>query len=986
MAKTSSYLKYLPAVLWSSQPAVGGFSLGTMLCVFEKILTGIDDGVVITHGDNTVITTVTQTVAGSPLPQTVHVTAGTGTAFRAGSSYTYNGATPETIKIAAVTVNTITAVIRQNHAANQTIVNSSGTHRDIQDVIAALVTLYGAWTTPSNYLDWLAQWVALQLDPAWDEYQQRTVLSEIVGIYSQRGTKLGLDTFFDIYAIAKRRPRVVVDNDSKVLFTTPQTGMIVPVSPLVSQQPLVAPQCMAFDASGYLFVADLGSSDSKIKPALWRISPSGDYDYSAGPPSEPQPYQPAGLNLSAPIAIAVDEKYGGAYVIDLLTDYALYRLTSPQTGAVTLSGTPTAGQGAVIAIGGTPYSLTETGGYSLAQQAAAWVTTLNLSALFKANYSAASSGAVIGISPLSGVPADDLTLVTGSSSLHLTASGPGFATSAVFANDASVPPLGLKFPTAMVVSAAGHPLILDRGAAPDVASATAIVDVQVSGTPAYTGTKPHAFGAIVEPLSMLLRASGSLVVGDAANQDSAAPADLFSIDTATWTATSLLGSVPPGSNPLVAPTGIVEVDSKHLMVLDAGLRPYRPSSTSPFNSIIARQAGIYSVDLSAAPPAISLVTELKAFVYPRAMAGDGNGTLYVCDSGLPDLPGYKSRLWRSGSQQLSVLVNFPGNPASAIFCVVLSGSPTTGENCFLTIGSVNFTLAETTGTIAVQAQAWATTLNGDASFNALYAAIAVGNVISIYDVAGADAIGVAVSATSSADLKLSAGLLAMSVTLTGTPNTGENVAINVGGAPYILPETTGNTGAQQAASWATKLNATAPFNQVYSASASGSVISIFYQSADVGDNNPMSVASSALLTLTAAFPPLSIGTIALYGTPTSGETGSITVGSSSYTLTENTGNTLPQQAAAWSETLNGTPGFGPSYIASSSGGVINIFSTVPVPSSGVTLTAISSPHLVLTAYSEMQNRNRFLQSIRDVVSDEIPAHARWYLQSEQSQV
>ena len=76
MATTSSYLKYLPAVFSSSLGPASAFSFGTMLCPFEKILTGINDGIVITHGDNSVLTTVTQVVLADPQPQTVYVSAG----------------------------------------------------------------------------------------------------------------------------------------------------------------------------------------------------------------------------------------------------------------------------------------------------------------------------------------------------------------------------------------------------------------------------------------------------------------------------------------------------------------------------------------------------------------------------------------------------------------------------------------------------------------------------------------------------------------------------------------------------------------------------------------------------------------------------------------------------------------------------------------------------------------------------------------------
>jgi phage tail-like protein len=44
MPEQSSYLRYLPQVLWSSESSPEPL-LGRVLCVFEKILTGIADGV-----------------------------------------------------------------------------------------------------------------------------------------------------------------------------------------------------------------------------------------------------------------------------------------------------------------------------------------------------------------------------------------------------------------------------------------------------------------------------------------------------------------------------------------------------------------------------------------------------------------------------------------------------------------------------------------------------------------------------------------------------------------------------------------------------------------------------------------------------------------------------------------------------------------------------------------------------------------------------
>ncbi len=903
MPATSSYGKYLPPVLWSPPPAAD-FGILSMLAPFEKLLTGIDDGIPITHGDGSLLTTVNQAVTASPLPQTIRIVAGSGSKLMVGRSYTYDQAQPEVINITAATPNTITTIVRRNHPAYQTITDLSGMHRDLQSVIATLIKLYGPWSAPSDYLDWLAQWVALQTQPSWDDYQKRTSISIMAALYAKRGTKRGLNRFFDLYAISPRRPRLVVDNDSKILFVKPKLGMTVEVSTLVAQKPLVAPQCAAMDASGYLLVGDLGSSDGTIKPAIWRISPSGDYDYAAGadyptvPPgvSEgPQPYQPSTLTVQAPVALAADSVNGGAYLVDNAAgNYVLYRMTAPHTGTVKLTGTPATGQSATITVAGTKYVLAQTGTFTATQQAAAWATTLNAAATFSSKYAASSAGPLITITPLVGAPANDLLDVTSSTpGLTLAATGPAYGVAAPFVT--GPPPLGLHFPRGMCVNPAGHPVILDRGATPGTPSSTTIIDIQIGPGPTYAGRVPHAFATIAEPLSMCLRANGSLVVADAASQTSANPADLIAIDTATWTPTSLLATVPAGLNPLVAPTGVVEIDAHHLLVVDAGLRPFVPSPTTPFMALIAQQAGVYLVDLSAAPPVISLAGELKSLVYPRTMVGDGNGTFYVCDSGLPDLPGYQSRKWRSSPQQCSVLAHFQGDPSLAVVRVTISGTPTTGNTCSVSIGGAVFDLPELTGnTAAQQATTWSNALNSNASFGGRYAAVAVANVLSIYPVAGTAPNTAALGATSSA-----------TVTLT--------VSTSLAAAPF------------------------------------------------------------------------SLATVALSGLPSTGESCIIRLGPTSFTLPETTGYSLAQQAAAWCTTLNASPSFSGNYLANNTGGTINVFARTAAAATAQ-LSAMSSAHLALNPYGENQNRCQFLQSVREVVNDQIPAQARWYLQSELSQV
>src|SRR5215831_117623 len=159
MASKTSYLRFLPPVLWQEEPAAPEFSLGTALRIFEKLLSGIDDGVVVqrTEPDGTV--------------------------------RQYDG---------------------------------------IEQVIARLFRLFDPWTTPPEFLPWLASWVSLELPEIWDEYQCRKVTSEIVQIYLKRGLKRGLDEYLDLYTVAEKRPRIAVDDGARLLFAQPTPDRFVP--------------------------------------------------------------------------------------------------------------------------------------------------------------------------------------------------------------------------------------------------------------------------------------------------------------------------------------------------------------------------------------------------------------------------------------------------------------------------------------------------------------------------------------------------------------------------------------------------------------------------------------------------------------------------------------------------------------------------------------------------------------------------------------
>lgn len=53
--------------------------------------------------------------------------------------------------------------------------------------------------TPTEFLPWLAGWVALSLREDWTEEEKRRLLSRIVPLYRQRGTKTGLADLLHTY-------------------------------------------------------------------------------------------------------------------------------------------------------------------------------------------------------------------------------------------------------------------------------------------------------------------------------------------------------------------------------------------------------------------------------------------------------------------------------------------------------------------------------------------------------------------------------------------------------------------------------------------------------------------------------------------------------------------------------------------------------------------------------------------------------------------
>ncbi|GHO83203.1 phage tail protein [Dictyobacter formicarum] len=290
--RLSSYLRYLPPVLWEGEAPL----LGRLLLIFEKLLTGIDDEQVIQHGDHT--------------------------------------------------------------------------HQSLEEAIARLDQLLDPWHTPPQLLDWLASWVDLTFptiwDPGqhshiqiWDEYLRRRAISQIVQIYSKRGLKEGLSQYLDLYTLADKRPRIAVDNGSRILFTRPQSGRFAPISTLIGQGPyanntnvaldgLVAPRGILLAPDNSLLVVDSGTPlgwNPATGKGIWRVLPSGQYTQSTTT-GKPQRLGPSTFTLTDPVAIAIDNATPWQlYVLDNVSAAganALYQLASPNFATANVLATRSA--------------------------------------------------------------------------------------------------------------------------------------------------------------------------------------------------------------------------------------------------------------------------------------------------------------------------------------------------------------------------------------------------------------------------------------------------------------------------------------------------------------------------------------------------------------------------------------------------------------------------------------------------------------------
>jgi phage tail-like protein len=282
MTELSSYLRYLPPVLWQDEPAPPGFSLGTALRIFEKILTGIDDGVTVGHGDH-VHPAITDLVARQ-----------------------YQLFDPWRTPQAFLPWLASWVGLEFPTLQGQPLWDEYQRRKATAE-IARIDRLRGLRTGLNQYLDLFAV----------GQTRPRVTLDD--------GRRLLVTT--------------PVPNQLAPLAALVTQGPVLSgglaAGPVLSEG-LIRPWCVTPAPDGGLFVGDIGVPGSVALPLtsrVWRISATGGYDLTGTPP-RPQPLARDTLPLAQVIALAVRPAQSGLpetlYILD--RSGKLYALPAPYVG------------------------------------------------------------------------------------------------------------------------------------------------------------------------------------------------------------------------------------------------------------------------------------------------------------------------------------------------------------------------------------------------------------------------------------------------------------------------------------------------------------------------------------------------------------------------------------------------------------------------------------------------------------------------------
>jgi phage tail-like protein len=479
VSEQSSYLRYLPPVLWQDDPAAPEFSLGSMLRIFEKLLTGIPDGVSVRHGDHEHPPLMTQIANLQQLFDPWLTPA----AFL-----------PWLASWVALEFPTLQGIALWDEYQQ----------RKVTAQIAQIYRLRGRKAGLNLYLDLYAV----------GRTQPRVALddgSRLLSVTPQAGQ------IAPVTALVSQGPVV--------------TGTSV------TAEGLTRPWCIAVDSGGDLLVGDIGLPSGlpfQLKSRVWHLGPSGNYDLTGAPPL-PQPLASASLPLSSVVAVAVQPGAGTAaetlYVLD--RPGTLYAIPAPFPGASATLVTSLATSGSTI----WPVAMTvdpgngdllvlDRGGQPGNPSATEIITVQTTSSPPRVTRTPLSAVT----EPLSLAVEPDGTLLIGDGGDQDPAGPAGFPGNLILVNRAAgtqTPQLPaanpLTAPTGIARTSDGRLFVLDTGVKPFAPSATdpfigavaqdaGIFQIDLTATPP-TATRITEPGQFVYPTGMAA-SGGQLVVCD----------------------------------------------------------------------------------------------------------------------------------------------------------------------------------------------------------------------------------------------------------------------------------------------------------------------------------------------------------------------------------------------------------------------------------------------------------------------------------------
>ncbi len=209
----SKYIHFFPSIYQRGKEEKSAF-LGLFLKAFEKIISGINDGVKvdgeylftwnrITENDNERLKEYFKTKFEVEWVNAVKIeTKDNWTIILSDGKNNISlrlntEKTKVDIEINGIRTDEFTVKIENSDLDIYTFENIEG----IEKKLDRIHTYFDPDTTPHDFLKWLAGWVALTLKEGegWDEQKKRRLITQIVPLYKIRGTRKGLEEYMKIY-------------------------------------------------------------------------------------------------------------------------------------------------------------------------------------------------------------------------------------------------------------------------------------------------------------------------------------------------------------------------------------------------------------------------------------------------------------------------------------------------------------------------------------------------------------------------------------------------------------------------------------------------------------------------------------------------------------------------------------------------------------------------------------------------------------------